>query len=153
MWVTIHSPVTASHTIMTTTRIYNFYPTLTDQKVNLVLSEFAPRCSTLCYSFGYRTYKANSEFFRDCPVNCPVRTRRTKNLPGISVIQWGSPTSLKDQGKLVSATDGYKDHDFTWSMSRSCNNHMCIFFSKWISLHKELYRPIPKGDSDGDASE
>jgi len=133
---------------MTSTRIYDIYPSLTKQRVNLVVADFVSRSPTSCYSFGYRTYRANSEFFRDCPTNCPVRARRTKGLPDISVLRWGSHTGQKDQGQIVSAPDRFENDDFTWSLSRSCDNHMCKYFGKWISLHKELGRIIAKSDSD-----
>jgi len=138
---------------MIPSRIYDIYPSLTKQKVNLILSNFISRCPTALYSFGFRSYHANNDYFRDCPINCPVRTRRSKALPGISLLRWGSHTGHKDQGDVVSPTDGLENDNFTWSLSRTCDNHKCEYFGKWISLHNELRRAVAKGDSDSDSDD
>jgi len=42
--------------------------------------------------------------------------------------------------------DGLENDNFTWSLSRACDNHRCEYFGKWISLHNELCQAVAKGE-------
>ena len=86
--VVLHSPSTSMFKILTATQLYNFYPTLTAKHVALTIPKGFDNCPALVYSFGMRSYPANSPLYRDCVRSCPIKIRCTRFLKDVTKSTW-----------------------------------------------------------------
>ena len=122
--VVLHSPSTAMFKVLTPTFIYDFYPSLTANRIALTVSKYIQYSPTFVYSFGMRSYPVNSPLYRDCVRVCPVRVRCTRGLVGVTKLRW---RLINDTEFVTCRNDGFESEDLWWRLSDHCLNHACRY--------------------------
>jgi len=121
--------------ILTATRLYDFYPSLTAKRVALTTSEDIDLCPSLVYNFGLRSYHANSPLYRDCVRSCPIRFRCTRFLTGVARLVWRSE-SHDDLHPLGASFDPFEVENLKWRLGNRCDNQACDYRGRDCSLHE-----------------
>ena len=129
--VVLHSPSTSMFKILTATTLYDFYPTLSRKRVALTIPKGLDLCPSLIYSFGMRSYAANSPLYRDCVRSCPIEIRSTRFLKGIARSVWRSP-DLRLTGTRL---DPFEAEDLKWRLGNRCDNQACDYRGRDYSLY------------------
>lgn len=115
LWVGLHSPSTDCLNFLTAGALYDFYPHLVDQVVTITQPFLPSRVPVFLFSFGLRTYKVNSSFYRNCPQVCPATWRETTCSRQIRTFKW-RPNKCE---VLLTGVP------LQWRLGRNCSNHSC----------------------------
>jgi hypothetical protein len=113
--VALHSPSTDCMNLLTSRAFYELHPRLNEQNVAIKRGLSPTVTPIFLFSFGLRTYYANSEFYRDCSNNCPVVWREVCDSQKIRQLVW-------QQGRqdTLLAADRLQ-----WRLGQKCSNHAC----------------------------
>jgi hypothetical protein len=133
--VVLHSPSTAMFKILSASYIYDFYPSLSTKRVTLTVSKYIRDSPAIVYSFGMRSYPANSPLYRDCVRVCPAEVRCTRGLPGVAKLQWNSTDK---SNFLAFHYDGFENEILMWRLSDHCYNHACDTGGRPRSLYDDV---------------
>ncbi|KAF9472623.1 hypothetical protein BDN70DRAFT_900401 [Pholiota conissans] len=143
--IILSAPYTAMMDVLSGSRIYCFYPDLLVRGENISTSRFITggrRADGLrpC-NYGLRTYKSTAlwaDYNRMCGEHCPALLRTVKGLPGVCVMKWGGIHGLLDiHPSDASASDGFEHQPYGWKLAGPCDNSICPYFGRGLSL--DLY--------------
>lgn len=127
------APDTAMCNVLTSTRIYCFYPALLRRGENLMMvtnrhhydlenhNGFRP------FNFGLRTYRSTQDWHhqdRQCNDQCPALWRSAKELRGVGIMQWGAFSAVANN-RPTAALDTFHDSPFIWKIQGICLNRSC----------------------------
>jgi len=118
--------------ILTATRLYDFYPTLSAKRVALTVPKGLDLCPSLIYSFGMRSYPTNSPLYRDCIRSCPIKIRCTRFLKGVARLTWRSSDDFQPSGTSL---DPFELEDLKWRLGDRCDNQACDYRGRDSSLY------------------
>ena len=127
--VILQAPHTSSLNILTSTRFYCFYPTLFASREGIRMKHWPIRFYSPFshFNFGLRIYRTTSIWIdAPCGDACPSLWRRTKDLPGVGLVRWGTLNGNLDLGnKTPSKSDGFEKICFLWKIDGRCINPLC----------------------------
>lgn len=116
LWVGLHSPSTDCLNFLTARAFYDLYPLLIDQAVTISQPILLSQIPTFLFSFGLRTYRTDSSFYRNCPYVCPLTRRETTATRSIRIFAWQPE---KQEEVLVTG------RILEWRLGKRCTNHAC----------------------------
>lgn len=152
--VILSAPHTAMLNVLTSTRIYCFYPALLRRGENLIISSNRDRQDTnahngfRAFNFGLRSYASTEDWHfqgRQCVDQCPALWRSVKGLRGVGIMQWGGISEPITQDTHAPCSDGFEYSEFIWKLQGVCLNRSCPNWRRGgsiddiISIYNRLY--------------
>ena len=126
--VILQAPHTSSLNILTSTRLYCFYPTLFASSKGIRMKHWIRFYSPFShFNFGLQIYRTTSIWIdAPCGDTCPSLWQHTKDLPGVGLVRWGTLNGNLDLGnKTPSKSDGFEKNCFLWKTDGQCINPLC----------------------------
>ena len=133
----VSAPETSLFNVLTSRRIYSFYPSLFSWRVNIETSTIQMasgwRDSIRPFRFGFTTYDTLSSAYlhHPCEEGCYSLTRNVLEMEGISRFRWGGISGKYDQDDPHgerSSSDPFESLDIEWRIGTRCRNKTCKFF-------------------------
>lgn len=141
--VILQAPNTSNLNILTSTRLYCFYPMLAICNEGVPLRHRHDYDGPYgYYNFGLRVYDSSWAWEHAlCGAACPSIWRCSKDLPGVGIARWGGPYGNQDLGHTYpSASDGFDESSYLWKIEGRCHNCRCPNRGRLADLSGSLPR-------------
>jgi len=126
---------TANFTILTSSRLYDFYPTLKSRRINVTSGTWCNGSErTARYFCGLRSHFGTSKWQEPCGEACPNQPRFTKGMKGVGIARWGGVDRELDTGDSVSVGHALEASNFMWRMGDWCRNSYCPNYNRRINI-------------------
>ncbi|RDB16878.1 hypothetical protein Hypma_002442 [Hypsizygus marmoreus] len=126
-------PFTSDMTLLSTSRLFCFYPSLVDMNVTLSGFRYTPDEDIKWWtSRGVRHFYSTYEWDGPCGSACPALWRHTEGLHGVGEFAWGGLFNDKDIEGNMGNSAMLSKAQFKWRIGVCCVNRFCQFRTRYF---------------------
>ncbi|RDB23921.1 hypothetical protein Hypma_009539 [Hypsizygus marmoreus] len=123
--VILSSLKTSDMTIMTSSRLFSFYPTLMKGNQSLRAQPSVSDAPRAWWHPSVSDYITG----RPCGINCPKIWRSTTKLEGVGELAWGGLDNELDVAGNMGSSSVFAKTKIRWRIGNKCRNPFCVNFS------------------------